>query len=81
MATTDSILESHLPVPGHVPVATDEVRLSVPGSSAREKYIHLVETTGRRSTNDSEIVQGPATDSDCRLVVLGSTTQVRRSTL
>ena len=77
MAMTDSTLESH------VPVATDEVRLSVPGSSAREKYIHLVETTGRRSTNDSEIVQGPATDSDSDrpLVVLGSTTQVHRSTL
>jgi len=79
VATTDSILESHLPVPGHVPVATDEVRLSVPGSSAREKYIHLVETTGRRSTN--EIAQAPVTDSDYLLVVLGSTVQVHRSTL
>ncbi len=76
----DSILESHLPVPGHVPVATDEVRLSVPGSSAREKkYIHLVESTRRRSTN--EIVQGPVTDSDYLLVVLSSTAQVHRSTL
>jgi len=58
----------------------DDSGLSVPGSSARE---NLLETTGRHSMNKIVLLstQGPATDSDYLLVVLGSTAQVHRPTL
>ena len=59
----------------------DDSGLSVPGSSARE---NLLETTGRRSMNKIVLLlstQGPTTDSDYLLVVLGSTAQVHRPTL